>query len=135
MVEVPDSPMETREGTQGEMDLATTQNQLGGVQDLPDMPSAAVRVRIHRMKNLALAFLSQFDNLGSFEPININRGIDLKDEVRRFEVELIRSALDHTGGNQRRAARLLGLKPTTLNAKMKLYGILDSSDAALDGGG
>ena len=49
--------------------------------------------------------------------------IDLQAEVRRFETELIRSALIHTGGRQRQAARLLGTKVTTLNTKIKRYGI------------
>jgi transcriptional regulator with GAF, ATPase, and Fis domain len=43
--------------------------------------------------------------------------------VRQFEVSLIRTALGRTSGSQTRAARLLGLKPTTLNAKIKRYGI------------
>jgi transcriptional regulator with GAF, ATPase, and Fis domain len=43
--------------------------------------------------------------------------------VRQFEVNLIRTALGRTSGSQIRAARLLGLKPTTLNAKIKRYNI------------
>ena len=52
-----------------------------------------------------------------------NDGIDFYDEVERYEIELIESALDKCGGNQSRAARLLGLKSTTLNAKLKHYGL------------
>ena len=37
----------------------------------------------------------------------------------RYEVNLIRNALIQTGGNQSRAARLLGLPITTLNTKIK----------------
>ena len=44
-------------------------------------------------------------------------------EVRRFEIDLIRRALDQTGGHQSRAARLLGMNPTTLNSKIKTYNI------------
>jgi DNA-binding NtrC family response regulator len=43
--------------------------------------------------------------------------------VHRFETELIRGALMQTGGRQRRAARLLGVKVPTLHAKMKRYNI------------
>ena len=50
-------------------------------------------------------------------------GIDFYDEIERFEIELIRSALNHCGGNQSQAAKLLHLKSTTLNAKMKHYGL------------
>lgn len=107
--------------------MEAVQNQLGGGDEYLGEPPAIVRLRISRLRSLALAFLSQFDNLGSVEPIKIDSGIDLKDEVRRFEVELIRSALECTGGNQRRAARLLKLKPTTLNAKMKSYKLIDAN--------
>jgi DNA-binding NtrC family response regulator len=44
--------------------------------------------------------------------------------VRRFECDLIRWALARTNGHQRRAARLLNIKVTTLNAKIKRYGII-----------
>ncbi len=52
--------------------------------------------------------------------------INFNEEVQRFEKELIRSALVRTGGNQRKAAQLLNVKVTTLNAKIKRFGI-DSS--------
>ena len=49
------------------------------------------------------------------------RGVKFYDEVMKFEIELLTQALAHVGGNQRAAARLLGLKTTTLNSKVKLY--------------
>jgi DNA-binding NtrC family response regulator len=52
--------------------------------------------------------------------------IDLEKEVQKFEVELIRCALVRTGGRQRRAAKLLNVKISTLNAKIKRYGIATS---------
>jgi len=52
-----------------------------------------------------------------------NREIDFYNEVERYEIELIRTALDQCGGNQTQAAKLLHLKSTTLNAKMKHYGL------------
>ncbi|HLL15424.1 MAG TPA: sigma-54 dependent transcriptional regulator [Pyrinomonadaceae bacterium] len=55
--------------------------------------------------------------------VHIGRGIDFYDEVRRFEVDLIRRALEQTGGHQSRAARLLGMNATTLNSKIKTYNI------------
>ena len=51
------------------------------------------------------------------------RGIDFYDEVGRFETNLIRRALEQTGGNQKRAADLLGIKKTTINAMIRRYGI------------
>lgn len=49
--------------------------------------------------------------------------IDLDMEVQKYEAELIRCALVRTGGRQRRAARLLNVKISTLNSKIKRYGI------------
>ena len=51
------------------------------------------------------------------------RSINLQEEVGRFETLLIQSMLAKTAGNQSRAARQLGLRPSTLNAKIKRYGI------------
>jgi two-component system response regulator AtoC len=42
---------------------------------------------------------------------------------RRFETELIRRALDATGGNRTRAARLLEISPRALLYKIKEYGL------------
>jgi len=55
--------------------------------------------------------------------VDVGRGIDFYDEVRRFEVDLIRRALEQTAGHQSRAARLLGMNATTLNSKIKTYNI------------
>jgi DNA-binding NtrC family response regulator len=54
---------------------------------------------------------------------DIENGIKLDDAVRRFESNIIRQALLITSGNQARAARLLGIKPNTLNYKVKLYNL------------
>jgi DNA-binding NtrC family response regulator len=64
------------------------------------------------------------DGEGTSEDIDISRGVNFYDEVRRFETDLIRRSLDQTGGHQSRAARLLGLNATTLNSKIKSYNIL-----------
>jgi DNA-binding NtrC family response regulator len=55
--------------------------------------------------------------------IDLAHGISFYDEVSRFEIELIRQALELTGGHQSRAAKLLGLNNTTLNSKIKSYNI------------
>jgi DNA-binding NtrC family response regulator len=51
-------------------------------------------------------------------------GINLRDVIASFERRLIESTLETTGGVQKEAARLLGLKPTTLNEMIKRYNIL-----------
>ncbi|HEX8098434.1 MAG TPA: helix-turn-helix domain-containing protein, partial [Pyrinomonadaceae bacterium] len=63
------------------------------------------------------------DGGGRTSSVDIGRGINFYDEVRRFEIELIRRALEQTGGHQSRAARLLGMNATTLNSKIKTYNI------------
>src|SRR3954451_23450277 len=63
------------------------------------------------------------EGAGASSSIDVGRGINFYDEVRRFEIDLIRRALDQTGGHQSRAARLLGMNPTTLNSKIKTYNI------------
>lgn len=60
---------------------------------------------------------------GASNEIDIARGVNFYDEVKRFEIDLIRRALEQTGGHQSRAARLLGLNATTLNSKIKSYNI------------
>ncbi|HEX8476118.1 MAG TPA: sigma-54 dependent transcriptional regulator [Pyrinomonadaceae bacterium] len=55
--------------------------------------------------------------------IDVGHGINFYDEVRRFEIDIIRRALEQTSGHQSRAARLLGMNATTLNSKIKTYNI------------
>ena len=61
--------------------------------------------------------------LDSASLLDISQGISFYDEVSRFEIELIRRALEVTGGHQSRAAKLLGMNNTTLNSKIKVYNI------------
>gem|GEM_PF-370347 len=91
------------------------------------------RDRIQRVVDLADALLSEAETLArdkaftdeanKLRPLDIVGGIDFYDEVQRFETHLIKMALAETGGNQARAARLLGIKATTLNSKIKLFSI------------
>src|SRR5262249_17293153 len=52
-----------------------------------------------------------------------NEGLDLPVAGERFEKSLLKAALDQTKGVQIQAAKLLGLKITTLNSKIARYGI------------
>lgn len=79
--------------------------------------------KICHLKVLALSLLREIAAAENTSECEGSNTIDLQAEVRRFEMELIRSALIHTGGRQRQAARLLGTKVTTLNTKIKRYGI------------
>lgn len=50
-------------------------------------------------------------------------GLDLDDEVKRVEVDLICAALRQSHGLQNKAAQLLRIKPTTLFMKIRRHGI------------
>ena len=84
--------------------------------------------RISHLKILALSLLREIASAERVSETQRSNTIDLQAEVRRFEVELIRSALIQTGGRQRQAARLLGTKITTLNTKIKRYNIKIPTD-------
>jgi transcriptional regulator with GAF, ATPase, and Fis domain len=79
--------------------------------------------RINGLKILALSLLREIAGVEKRSEGQGHDTINLHAEVRRFERELIRSALIQTGGRQRPAARLLGTKITTLNTKIKRYNL------------
>ena len=79
--------------------------------------------RLTTLREVAMTLLREVESLRVTEPYDLVGRVRLCDEVQRFEIELIRSALSRTAGNQTRAARLLGVKLTTLNSKIKRYGI------------
>lgn len=75
------------------------------------------------LEKLALKLLLETQSLTEVIKLDVRSGIDFYEEVKRFEVDLIQRALWVTGGNQVRAAHLLRMKVTTLNSKIKHYGI------------
>lgn len=86
-------------------------------------PDQATSVRLKTLKELALALVQEIESVKGSGSLESRPSVDFADEVRRFETDLIRWALLRTGGHQRRAARMLNLKVTTLNAKIKRYRI------------
>ena len=81
---------------------------------------------IHNLDSLreaAVTLMREVESLASSHEPQTNGRLRLQEEVQRFESELIRQALQRTHGNQRRAAKLLGVKVTTLNCKIKRLGI------------
>src|SRR6476661_2672642 len=79
--------------------------------------------RINTLRETVLQLLQEVESLTIAAPAGLKSGARLNDEVRQFEMNLIRTALGRTAGSQTRAAKLLGLKLTTLNAKIKRYQI------------
>lgn len=90
--------------------------------------------RLKKMRDLASELLEESEALEHegelaeasvrIATLSTSNTIDFFEEVRRFEVRLINRALELAGGNQARAAQLLGLGTTTLNYKVKTYGLL-----------
>jgi transcriptional regulator with GAF, ATPase, and Fis domain len=86
-----------------------------------------VEEKITSLRENAFALIKEIRELGSLSFKDVSRGIDLAEEIRRLEIRLIKRALERTKGHQVNAARLLGLKVTTLHAKIKRYD-LDAKD-------
>lgn len=99
------------------------QSSADGVSAVIHLQEASLDKRIEALRETALTLLEKLESLQNARPARGEGRVKLCDEVQRFEIDLIRAALDRTGGNQVRAARLLGVKPTTLNAKLKRYKI------------
>jgi DNA-binding NtrC family response regulator len=79
--------------------------------------------RISTLRQTVLQLLQEVESLTVAAPVGLKAGARLDEEVKQFEMNLIRTALGRTAGSQTRAAKLLGLKLTTLNAKIKRYHI------------
>ena len=67
-------------------------------------------------------FREIFDESRTVEPIVIPN--DLKDVIEKYERQHIMDALEHYEYNQTKASKCLGIKRTTLIAKMKKFNIL-----------
>lgn len=83
----------------------------------------ASRNNIMALKELTLRLVREVQSIGEFNKLSLEGGLDFYNEVTRFEIDLIKRALLQTAGHQGRAARLLNLKVTTLNSKIKHYNI------------
>jgi transcriptional regulator with GAF, ATPase, and Fis domain len=84
--------------------------------------STPLGFRLANLKALASALLSEVEEMSQMQPAQVSN-INIHDEVRRYEMELIKQALKMAEGNQARAARLLGINATTLSYKIKRYNI------------
>jgi DNA-binding NtrC family response regulator len=94
---------------------------INGAKNAAEQEAAASKTKT--LKQLALKLLLEAQSITEVSTLDVQSGIDFYEEVKRFEVDLIQRALAFTGGNQVRAARLLKMKVTTLNSKIKHYNI------------
>lgn len=78
---------------------------------------------IDSLNRIAAQLASAVETLEQPTVPSVENGLDFYAEVRRFEMGLIQRALKFTGGAQNKAARILKMKHSTLNAKIKMYGL------------
>ena len=92
-----------------------------------DPPPAPLNNRVEALRVLATVLLREVESLEKSVPNGDaaleKRDFSLADEVERYEADMIRCALIKARGKQRLAAKILGLKFTTLNCKIKKYNI------------
>ena len=55
--------------------------------------------------------------------LSVNGSLPVREALRGAEEQMVRSALDNSGGNVSRAARMLGIPRQTLQRKLKSMGI------------
>jgi transcriptional regulator with GAF, ATPase, and Fis domain len=84
--------------------------------------------QLEALKSLSYLFIREINSLEQRqetleEEIGNEQPISLLSELQRFEVKMIRCAMIRAMGNQTKAARLLGLKVTTLNMKLRRFKI------------
>src|ERR1044071_7665307 len=84
--------------------------------------SDETEIRIKLLKVLTLTLLRELEHAESADA-NSAAQFDLPREVQRYEAGLMRSALVMTAGCQRQAAKVLGMKVTTLHTKVRRYGL------------
>ncbi len=65
--------------------------------------------------------MQQLDQVILVKPSDIGEGFDLKQHIEHLEIAYINTALRATNGVVARAAKMLGLRRTTLIEKMKRY--------------
>jgi len=91
---------------------------------LPRLREPTLHSRLDDLRAMARSLLTELDSLGLPVELELEGGLKLDDELKRYEIGLIRAALDKAGGSQTRAARMLGVKVSTLNTKIKRYQIM-----------
>lgn len=95
--------------------------------EAPPRASEPAQYNLNSLREAALTVLREVETLTNRQPAREGK-FGLQEELQRYEIELIKNALQRTRGNQRRAAQLLGVKVTTLNCKIKRFGIVTNHD-------
>lgn len=106
--------------------MVSEQNNISSASTNTNFISNHAKERIDALKALAQLLLHEIESVEKTLPekqASSEENISLSDEMERYESDLIRHALIRAQGHQRRAAKMLGTKTSTLNAKIKRYGI------------
>ena len=83
----------------------------------------STKPRMSIVKQLLNKLQAELETVNETEQIKFGEDFNLYEQTKKFEIDMIRHALYLTNNNQRVAARMLGLNYTTLNSKVKRYGI------------
>ncbi len=78
---------------------------------------------VNMLRRLAKLIMDEVNDIEESDDLVLGNGFKLDRYVENFEINIIRYALQLSSYNQLAASRLLGIKPTTLNAKIKRYGL------------
>jgi DNA-binding NtrC family response regulator len=93
----------------------------------PQLPFASegtlLNSKLANISTLVTSLNEAVEDLGLLDVPSLDDQFDFYREVEQFEINLIKSALRISGGSQVKAAKLLKLNATTLNAKLKLFKI------------
>jgi DNA-binding NtrC family response regulator len=92
--------------------------------DLQANVDLSLHSKIEALQKLALHIALEANSFAPKSWLKLENGINLWEELRNYEQRLIRQALALSGGKQNKAASLLGISSSTLNAKIKRLGLL-----------
>jgi DNA-binding NtrC family response regulator len=93
----------------------------GNIRELENLIERAVvltKEKVITRENLPPFILTPHVNRTEVSPLS-GRSLNLKEELQNFQKKTIVEALNKTNGIQKKAAALLGVKPTTLNEMIK----------------
>ena len=86
--------------------------------------AAELQSKLGMIRDLVASLQAEVETLEMINLPDIDDDFDFYREVESYERKLIQNALRRCGGSQVKAARLLKMKPTTLNSKMKVLKLL-----------
>jgi len=96
------------------------------IENKSSVKTKSIAQKLEAINQIASIVLNEVETFPSKDNSG-TENINYYEEIQRFEIELILYALYRAKGNQRRAARILNIKPTTLNAKVKRFNLTSAA--------